>query len=224
MNARFGEFVFDSSTRELLAGGEPRHLSKRAFALLELLISSAPRALTKEEMYRHLWGDTIVEEVNLANVISEVRAALGETRGKARFIKTIHGYGYAFAGEIAVDSPPNARKRRQHLYSLYWRPEEFALHDGVNIIGRGEDADIVIDSVSISRRHARITITRTGATIEDLGSKNGTMVGGERAEGAVRLKDRDEIKLGFVSVIFRAMSRAGTTATEHASAEQVEKK
>jgi pSer/pThr/pTyr-binding forkhead associated (FHA) protein len=53
-----------------------------------------------------------------------------------------------------------------------------SLHDGENVIGREEDAAAWIESASVSRRHARIVVSGGTATLEDLGSKNGTFLRG----------------------------------------------
>ena len=214
MRARFGDFVLDLTQRELLERNEPKHLSTKAFLLLEFLVKSAPRALTKEELYRHMWGDTIVEEVNLPNLISEVRSALGDNRKRSRFIKTIHSYGYAFAGEVTVESEVEVKKRRREsLFSLRWAREEFPLMKKVNIVGRGDEVDVAIDSGAVSRRHARITVTPGSATIEDLGSKNGTFVRGERIDGIVPLHDGEEIRLGYLALTFHVTTRQATTVS-----------
>ena len=70
-----------------------------------------------------------------------------------------------------------------------------------------------LDSPTVSRRHARISISGTEAAIEDLGSKNGTFVGGEPVSTVVLLKDGDEIRAGSVVFHFRMQLPKGTTAT-----------
>ena len=86
------------------------------------------------------------------------------------------------------------------------------LQPGENILGRDE-ADIHIDSPTVSRRHARIRISEGEAVLEDLGSKNGTFVNGERVSTVARLKDGDEVQIGSVVSRFRMTSPKGATAT-----------
>ena len=71
---RFGEFVLDSESRQLLRACEPRHISPKAFHLLEVLVSSRPRVWSKRELQDLLWPDTTVVEANLPNLVAEVRA------------------------------------------------------------------------------------------------------------------------------------------------------
>ena len=89
----------------------------------------------------------------------------------------------------------------------------FALEEGENILGRDPAAAIFIDHASVSRRHARVTVSADGATIEDLGSKNGTKVGGQVISGVAPLADADEIRLGSVPMTFRVFPLSGSTAT-----------
>lgn len=67
----------------------------------------------------------------------------------------------------------------------------------------------------MSRLHARITGTETGATLEDLGSKNGTFLNGVRLAAPAPLRDRDVIRFGNVDVIFRDTAVAELTRTMH---------
>jgi pSer/pThr/pTyr-binding forkhead associated (FHA) protein len=70
-----------------------------------------------------------------------------------------------------------------------------------------------IDDSTISRRHARLVIADKRASIEDLGSKNGTLLRGRRVNKPVRLSDGDVIAFGSVNLIFRAVLPGTTTAT-----------
>ena len=81
------------------------------------------------------------------------------------------------------------------------------------MIGRDSGAVVWIDDASVSRRHARIAVDEDGATIEDLGSKNGTYVRGKRIEKPARLSDRDVIKIGPARMAFRLFRKTGSTAS-----------
>lgn len=71
----------------------------------------------------------------------------------------------------------------------------YQLSGRITVLGRGSDADIVIDDPGVSRRHAEIRLDDGSAVIRDLGSTNGTFVDGERASTA-RLTDGSTITLG----------------------------
>ena len=70
-------------------------------------------------------------------------------------------------------------------------------------IGRGDDMDIVIDNVSVSRRQARIQMYPSGHwVVEDLNSANGTFVNGQRLGSPHVLTRGDEISFGKFSLFF----------------------
>ena len=93
MRAEFGEFVFDSATREVTRRGQVVRLAPKAFDLLQILIEERPRAVRKEELRERLWPDVVVDEANLKNLVGEIRSALGEEK----IIRTLPRFGYAFA-------------------------------------------------------------------------------------------------------------------------------
>jgi pSer/pThr/pTyr-binding forkhead associated (FHA) protein len=86
-----------------------------------------------------------------------------------------------------------------------------ALAEGTHTIGRDPGASLWIDSSLVSRRHARIVVLDGHVTIEDLGSRNGTLLNGDRLTAASSLNDGDEIELGSVPVSVRISS--GVTRT-----------
>lgn len=87
--------------------------------------------------------------------------------------------------------------------SLLWRGETLPLREGESVLGRDEGATVFLDEASVSRRHARITVTGRSAVIEDLDSRNGTFVRGARVDGLVPLEDGDAIRLGWARLEFR---------------------
>jgi predicted component of type VI protein secretion system len=64
------------------------------------------------------------------------------------------------------------------------------------VIGRDQDADLVIDDVQASRRHSRLEPSPHGVTVEDLRSTNGTFVNGHQLHGRVELGPDDELMIG----------------------------
>jgi pSer/pThr/pTyr-binding forkhead associated (FHA) protein len=87
------------------------------------------------------------------------------------------------------------------------------LMEGANVVGRAPDATIQIDSPGISRVHARILVHNGGATLEDLGSKNGTYVNGARIAAPYLLVDGHEIRLGTIVLTFRVAPTITATET-----------
>jgi DNA-binding winged helix-turn-helix (wHTH) protein len=202
MRATFDRFTFDSDQRTLLDGTKPVHVGPKAFQLLESLIRHAPRVLEKRELCEQIWPDTVVNESNLAGLINELRAALDDTARNPRFIRTVHGYGYAFCGELQSGAP-------QAVALVVFRGREFPLFEGPNVLGRDPSADVQIDDVTVSRRHASLTV-EDDATLEDLDSKNGTFIEGERLTATAPLADGQTFVLGDAAVTFRRSSKGST--------------
>ena len=213
MRRRFGDCLFDSERRQLLRGERPVHLSPKAYALLELLLRSAPRAVSKGEIQESLWPGTFVAESSLTNLISELRAASGDRGRSPSFLRTVHGYGYAFSGEV-VDDEEGKSAESASPFRLARGGRAFPLREGENVVGRGTDANVRIDHPSVSRRHARVVVRGGRAVLEDLQSRHGTFVGGRRLDAAVELRDGDVVGLGPVTLTFEAPATAGTTASD----------
>ena len=196
----FGEFRLDADehTIERIDGTPSGTLTEKAFQTLVLLIRRRGHLVPKDELIQYVWPDTIVDEANLKNLIRELRTALGDDAKEPRFIRTASRYGYAFACEPATPG-----------FLLSYAGTVFALCDGEHVIGRSPKVSVPIDSPHISRRHARIIIARGVATVEDLGSKNGTYVNGVKIEGSHALREGDEIKLADVIALRLRMAPGG---------------
>jgi DNA-binding winged helix-turn-helix (wHTH) protein len=211
MRLRFGDCVFDSDTREVIRDGRTVALPPKAFALLELLIESRPKAVSKDDIRARLWPNVHVTEANLGNLVVHLRSALGDDARKPRIIRTLSRFGYAFSARAVADSGANPNSDTGRVYRLIWGRREITLDAGENLIGRDRDAVVWIDDDSVSRRHARIAIDAAGASIEDLGSRNGTSVGDERIREPTVLRDRDVVRIGPALLRVRILKRTGST-------------
>jgi ABC transport system ATP-binding/permease protein len=78
---------------------------------------------------------------------------------------------------------------------------------GLVTVGRGRDADLVLTDELVSRHHAQVTPTGSGAVVEDLGSRNGTFVNGEAIHGPTRLTPGDQLQLGVTLVELRSATQ-----------------
>jgi DNA-binding winged helix-turn-helix (wHTH) protein len=208
----FGEFAFDRDRRQLLRGSEEVHLGPKAFDLLDLLVARRPRAVTKAQVRDALWPKTSVADSNLTSLLTELRGALGDDARKPRFVRTVRGFGYAFCGAAAeaVEEAGRHGSPRAHLRLVY-QGREVPLRPGENVLGRCDEAVAWIDSPSVSRRHARIVVSGHEATLEDLGSRNGTYLGGRKIAAPAPLSEGDEIRVGRAFLTFRSMPAAAST-------------
>ena len=215
MRVSFGDCVLDMERRQLSRAGEEVHLTPKALDLLGLLVAERPRAVAKREIHDRLWPGTFVSESNLTTLVTELRTALGDAARRPRYVKTVQRFGYAFCGTATEASDGRDRSRRQGpRFTLEWAGGPVVtLHEGENLIGREEGAEAWIESAGVSRRHARIVISDGKATLEDLGSKNGTVLRGQKVTSPTVLLTDEEIKVGPVPLRFRVLESAGSTRT-----------
>jgi DNA-binding winged helix-turn-helix (wHTH) protein len=199
----FGDCLFDPTARRLSRRGKPVELSPKAYALLAFLVERRPAALSQAELRDRLWPDSAVAYTSLPRIVTELRKAIGDDRN---LLRTVRGFGYAFAGEPAEPTPELG-------CALSWSGHDVPLLPGDNLIGRGLDCRLRISSSLVSRHHARIRLQGDGATIEDLGSKNGTAVNARYLDSPRALADGDKITIGSAIVIFRAASAQSSTNT-----------
>ena len=214
MRIGFGPFILDSDTRQLMRDDREVHLAPKAFELLVALASERPNVLSKAALQDRLWPDTFVVEANLSNLVAEIREAIGDTNRAPLWIRTAHGFGYAFCGEaVILRRAPRDASDRPACW-LEWGGRRFPLSIGEHVIGRDPDVEVRLDASTVSRRHARLIVTADRAMLEDFGSKNGTLRGGERVISPVELADRDVIHIGSLLVTFHAHDPLGATETQ----------
>jgi len=210
----FGGFTLDLDTRQLMKGSREIHLAPKAFELLANLVSNRPKVVSKAALQHHLWPETFVVEANLSNLVAEIRQALGDRGSAPTFIRTSHGFGYAFCGKAtAVAGARDAGPDRPVCW-LEWGRHRFPLSIGEHVIGRDPDVAVRLDASTVSRRHARLVVTAEGTMLDDFGSKNGTRRGTEPVTSPIHLADGDAIHIGSLLVIFHVQSLLGSTETQ----------
>jgi DNA-binding winged helix-turn-helix (wHTH) protein/tetratricopeptide (TPR) repeat protein len=96
---QFGEFTLDRARRKLLRASQPVALPGKAFDLLVYLAENPGRPISKDELLKSVWPDSIVEESNLTQNVFLVRKALGGHGGE--LISTLPGRGYQFVAYVA---------------------------------------------------------------------------------------------------------------------------
>jgi DNA-binding winged helix-turn-helix (wHTH) protein len=224
MRARFGAFVFDSATRELLREDRQVHLSPKSLDLLQILIERRPALVTKSELLQRLWPDTIVVEANLGNAAAEIRKALGDDSKSPQYIATVSRRGYRFCATVEdvgdPGRPPGKSGKGSCRWWLAWRDIILPLAEGENIVGRHPQSDVWVDATSVSRVHARIVIANGHATVEDRGSTNGTFMNGTRLSTQHPLRDGAAVTFGSERVVFREWSDATAPRTERVRSNQ----
>jgi DNA-binding winged helix-turn-helix (wHTH) protein/TolB-like protein/tetratricopeptide (TPR) repeat protein len=118
---QFHGYRLDMVRRQLVdPDGTPVQLMPKAIETLVHLVLNAGQTVTKDELLRSVWPDTVVEENNLTQNISALRRAFGEKLGEHRFIVTIPGRGYRFVAPVTPvgraaeveRAPANSPRRR----------------------------------------------------------------------------------------------------------------
>jgi DNA-binding winged helix-turn-helix (wHTH) protein len=226
MTVRFGDFVLDSDARQLRRHDVEIRLSPKAFDLLRALVTRRPDVVSKRDLMALIWPDTFVVEANLNVVIAEIRRALGDDRQAPRFIRTVHGVGYAFCGQASdvrdsgasATAGPSTDLRAgpsTELRAGCWlvlKNRTFPLSPGKNLIGRDPRSGVWLEDESVSRRHALISVDGDVANLEDLESTNGTFLNRDTVDGPAVLQDGDVVRIGSIRLTFRMLSAsAGRT-------------
>lgn len=138
---RFGCFQVAPDRREFLVDGVPVSLGSRAFDVAHLLVEAQGKLVTKDEILRRVWNDTIVEENSLQVAISALRKALGPLRER---VKTVSGRGY-----LIVDV-----EQRQEAFATNNLPLQAS-----HLIGRA----VALEEVGcLAGKHRLVTLTGAG--------------------------------------------------------------
>ncbi|HEU4650661.1 MAG TPA: winged helix-turn-helix domain-containing protein [Croceibacterium sp.] len=103
---RFGAFELDPARFELREDGASKHVEPQVLSLLILLAGNADRLVSKDEIIEKVWGGRFISDAAVASRIKAARQAVGDDGEQQRFIRTVHGKGFRFAAEVAVERVP----------------------------------------------------------------------------------------------------------------------
>ena len=212
MRVTFGPWMLDPARRQLFRDGTEVPLSPKAFDLLNLLAEHHDRAFSKADLHQHLWPDSFVSDGSLTILIAEIRQVLGDDAQHPKFVRTVQRFGYAFCADVVKQRAAVPRAAGGEHGWLVWGDHSEPLAEGEMMLGRAADAGLRLDAPGVSRCHARISVVGGHVTVEDMDSRNGTFVRGEKITGKVRLADGDEICLGPVTIVFRLVSPESSTS------------
>src|SRR5262249_60397695 len=88
---------------------------------------------------------TSVPHATLTSLIAERRTAVGDDAKTPRLVRTIHGYGYSFIGDVAGAAPVRSPHAEAGMCRIIAGDRDIALAPGANIVGRAPDAAVVRD-------------------------------------------------------------------------------
>ena len=212
----FGRFTVDADRRLLLRGASRSTSAAKPSTFFSFWSNAGPKVVPKTLLMERVWPKTFVADNSLATLINDLRAALEDDARDPQVIRTAHGVGYAFvanAMEQEEERPLSGNDRPLSDWLLVWGQTSLPLFDGENIIGRPAQGVIGITAPTVSRQHARISVSGERATLEDLGSKNGSWIGSTRVTGPHPVKHGDQIRFGLVLVTLVRLVSITSTKT-----------
>lgn len=101
----FGSYSLDGKNEQLRHGAQAIRLTGKAFAVLRHLASRPQELVSKRELLKAVWPETIVSPATLTSCIKELRKALGDDARTPHYIETVHRRGYRFLPTIATAPP-----------------------------------------------------------------------------------------------------------------------
>lgn len=193
---RFDGWSLDPDSGELTRDGEKIRLQDQPLQILQALLASPGRVVTREELVSRLWPRGIVDfETGLNTAMRRLRSALREDADAPRYIETLPRRGYRFIGTVdeakqgadhelqtqLLGSGDPLSQRTDCLVIVHSPLQaevgrRYLLAKDVTTIGRGLENDIVLASQSVSRRHTRIEFRSREVFVVDAASTNGTFI------------------------------------------------
>jgi len=199
---RVGDWLVEPDISRVSRGDASVQLEIRMMQVLTYLAERPGVTVTRRELFDVVWATEFVSDNALTHAVAEIRKALGDSARTPTYIQTVQRRGYRLIAPVR-GLEPGDRDARPVACWLVCGDSTVPLGAGEIVIGRGADADVVIESPKVSRHHARIVIEDDRAVIEDLGSTNGTSVNGSRLNSPCVLMHGDEIRIGRGVRIYR---------------------
>ena len=144
----FERCELDLGRVELRVGGQPRAVEPQVFDVLALLVRQRHRLVPKEELLDEVWHTRFVTESALSSRIKSARRAIGDDGRAQRLIRTVHGRGYQFVGEVREVAPVRAEEAPAAAAAA--RPTPVP-RPATPTIGRAGDIDAVVALLDRSR-------------------------------------------------------------------------
>jgi DNA-binding winged helix-turn-helix (wHTH) protein len=212
-----GEWRIVPTLDRISRGNEIVRVPPRVMQVLLCLADDPGQVVTKQQLIDTVWSKEFVTEGALTRCIAILRRFLGDDARQPRYVENIprRGYRLVMPPQALSETEDTGRAHPGTLCWLSYGERRFVLSDGENLIGRAPDAAVHIDSKEVSRYHARVIVAGVRATVEDLGSKNGTFVEGRRLDTACQLRNGDHLAVGSLLMEFRVHDPQGSTETAH---------
>jgi DNA-binding winged helix-turn-helix (wHTH) protein len=233
---RLGEWLIIPDLGRVTRGADVHHVEPKIMDVLVLLASRPGHVFSRADIIDAVWAKKFIGESALSRAVALLREALNDDAHAPQYLETIPKRGYrlltpvepvdeatanAAAQAAAHHTPSRASTdghgaRHEGLCSLIWGQVRLALADGEHVIGRDPQAVLRIPSNRVSRQHARIAVSGAHAVLEDMGSRNGTFVRGQRVTAPLELTSGDEIFVGSEVITFTVAFPEGSTEEDTA--------
>jgi pSer/pThr/pTyr-binding forkhead associated (FHA) protein len=145
---------------------------------------------------------TVIKVLFLALLWLFILSAVSVIRSDL-FGRTVPAPDQPEAQELESPPPPPKRTKRPRgdprvlvVTQGSQTGQSAALADGVIMIGRGADCQIILDDDYVSTRHARVVSGENGVYVEDMGSTNGSYVNGQRITAPTTITMSDTVRIG----------------------------
>ena len=168
----FNDFVLDTGRRELRRGDRLVAVEPQVFDLLEFLIRSRERVVSRDDLLAAVWRGRIVSEATLSSRVNSARAAIGDNGEEQRLIRTLPRKGVRFVGEVREESdtpsPPGPAAMPEAATPLATRGPSIAVLPFTNMSGDPEQdyfADGIVEDIitALSRCSGLIVIARNSS-------------------------------------------------------------
>jgi TolB-like protein len=123
-----GDYTIDTDAYELRAADGLVPVEPQVFELIVTLVELRDRLVSKDELFERVWNGRIVSDTTLSSRIKAARRALGDDGTAQKLIRTVHGRGFRFVGEIR-EAPPVGPAAAQQL-TICRSPDERLEADG----------------------------------------------------------------------------------------------
>lgn len=168
----FNDYQIDTSCYRISHNERPVEVEPQVFSVLQVLIENRHRTVTKQDLIDHVWQGRVMSDAAISSRIKSARQAIGDDGKTQRFIKTQHGIGFRFIGDVEIypsqqDSPLLARPSSvitngtaDHRPSIVILPFGSPSENGNSIMAQGLAHDII---TGISRLRWLKVISRASA-------------------------------------------------------------
>ncbi len=105
----FGDWELDTGLYELRCQGQPAKVEPQVFDMLAFLVRHRDRVVSRDEIIDAVWEGRIVSEATISTCLKGARQAIGDDGRQQRLIKTVHGRGFRFVGDVAKEEAETPR-------------------------------------------------------------------------------------------------------------------